>query len=84
MDIEAKTSCIQPKTVQAYFGHATLQMTMDLYTVIMPQHLVNELDKVSDAFDEIADNGDKYVEKQYDSIINKNKIIDFCGDSMMV
>ena len=32
-------SCIQPKTVQAYLGHASLQMTMDLYTSVMPKHM---------------------------------------------
>ncbi len=38
---------IQPKTVQAYLGHATLQMTMDLYTAVMPKYLVSEMDKIS-------------------------------------
>ena len=28
-------SGIQPKTVQSYLGHATLQMTMDLYTAVL-------------------------------------------------
>ena len=27
---------IPPKTVQTYLGHATLKMTMDLYTSVMP------------------------------------------------
>ena len=26
---------ISPKTVQSYLGHATLQMTMDLYTSVL-------------------------------------------------
>ena len=30
---------IQPKTVQKYLGHATLQMTMDLYTHVLENHL---------------------------------------------
>lgn len=29
---------IQPKTVQNYLGHATLQMTMDLYTTVLENH----------------------------------------------
>ena len=29
----------QPKTVQKYLGHATLQMTMDLYTSVMPKRM---------------------------------------------
>lgn len=30
---------IKTKTVQAYLGHASLQMTMDLYTSVLPEHL---------------------------------------------
>lgn len=75
---------IAPKTVQAYLGHATLQMTMDLYTSVMPRQLINEMDKVSAVFDEIAENEDVYIEKRYESIVNKDKIISFHGDSMVV
>ncbi|MCI5917977.1 MAG: site-specific integrase [Roseburia sp.] len=75
---------IAPKTVQAYLGHATLQMTMDLYTSVMPKQLINEMDKVSAVFDEIAENEDVYIEKRYESIVNKDKIISFRGDSMVV
>lgn len=75
---------IAPKTVQAYLGHATLQMTMDLYTSVMPKQLINEMDKVSAVFDEIAESEDVYIEKQYESIVNKDKIISFRGDSMVV
>lgn len=35
-------SSIQPKTVQKYLGHATLQMTMDLYTHVLENHLTDE------------------------------------------
>lgn len=75
---------IAPKTVQAYLGHATLQMTMDLYTSVMPKQLADEMDKVSAVFDKITENEDVYVEEQYKSIINKDKIISFRGDSMVV
>lgn len=75
---------IAPKTVQAYLGHATLQMTMDLYTSVMPKQLINEMDKVSAVFDEIAESEDVYIEKQYESIVNKDKIISFRGDLMVV
>ena len=75
---------IAPKTVQAYLGHATLQMTMDLYTSVMPRQLINEMDKVSAVFDEIAENEDIYIEKRYESFVNKDKIISFRGDSMVV
>lgn len=75
---------IQPKTVQAYLGHATLQMTMDLYTSVMPQHLTNEMEKVSEVLDKIAENSDRYVEEQYELVQNKHKVISFRGDSMVV
>ena len=31
-------SDIAPKTEQSYLGHATLQMTMDLYTSVLKEH----------------------------------------------
>lgn len=37
---------IQPKTVQSYLGHATLQMTMDLYTTVLLDHKMSEMDKL--------------------------------------
>lgn len=37
---------IQPKTVQAYLGHATLQMTMDLYTTVLSDHKMSEMGKL--------------------------------------
>ena len=75
---------IQPKTVQAYLGHATLQMTMDLYTSVMPKQMDSEMDKVSRELDRISELGDELVEKQFDSMATSNKIINFCGDSMVV
>ena len=37
---------IQPKTVQSYLGHATLQMTMDLYTTVLEDHKMSEMSKL--------------------------------------
>lgn len=37
---------IQPKTVQKYLGHATLQMTMDLYTHVLKEQEVDEMKKL--------------------------------------
>lgn len=37
---------IEPKTVQSYLGHATLQMTMDLYTHVLGEHQSNEMSKL--------------------------------------
>lgn len=75
---------IQPKTVQAYLGHATLQMTMDLYTSVLPKHLVNEMDKVSEVLDRLDKQGDDIVDNCYNKTVQSNKIISFCGDSMVV
>lgn len=46
---------VQPKVVQSYLGHATLQMTMDLYTHVMPQ-------KASDDIERIVKNENKIVD----------------------
>ena len=75
---------IQPKTVQAYLGHATLQMTMDLYTAVMPQHLSNEMEKMSEVLDKISQNGENIAEEQYESVVKKKKIIPINGDVMVV
>lgn len=76
---------IQPKTVQAYLGHATIQMTMDLYTAVMPKHLFNEMEKVEILFDSVADNGDSIVEQKFaNSKSLDNNIIRFNGDSKVV
>ncbi len=37
---------IQPKVVQAYLGHASLKMTMDLYTHVMEEKLSLDIEKI--------------------------------------
>lgn len=44
---------IQPKTVQAYLGHATLQMTMDLYTTVLQQQKELEMGKLENVLDKL-------------------------------
>lgn len=51
---------IQPKTVQAYLGHATLQMTMDLYTHVTEDFKQSEIEKL-----ENKENKVQYVENLY-------------------
>ena len=75
---------IAPKTVQAYLGHASLQMTMDLYTSVMPKHLTDEMDKVADAIDRISDSGDEIAEKQFNSSMKKSNIVQIHGGTMVV
>ena len=56
---------IQPKTVQKYLGHATLQMTMDLYTHVLENHLSDEMDKLEDRLESIELSSDNLAEKRY-------------------
>lgn len=46
---------IEPKTVQSYLGHATLQMTMDLYTHVLGEHQSNEMSKLEKVLGETMD-----------------------------
>lgn len=39
---------IAPKTVQTYLGHATLQMTMDLYTSVMDKKKIDDMQLLED------------------------------------
>ena len=76
---------IQPKTVQSYLGHASLQMTMDLYTSVLKEHKMSEMDKLGNVLAKISDNGDDIYNKKYEDLIVKrpNNIINI-GDSMVV
>lgn len=51
---------VQPKTVQAYLGHASLQMTMDLYTLITDEFKQEEIEKL-----ESNKNRVQYIENSY-------------------
>lgn len=73
---------IQPKTVQSYLGHATLQMTMDLYTSVMPQYSLSEMDKFSNVLDKLCDSADDITEEKYAQSQKPKKIVSFCGDAM--
>lgn len=76
---------IKPKTVQKYLGHATLQMTMDLYTSVLQEHMSSEMDKLDDIFEKMEDYGDNIAEQRFaESVENTpNNIIKF-GDCMVV
>ena len=39
---------IPPKTVQTYLGHASLKMTMDLYTSVLEQKKVDDMKLLED------------------------------------
>lgn len=51
---------IQPKTIQAYLGHATLQMTMDLYTHVTEEFKQDEFGKLEE-----EENKAQYAENLY-------------------
>ena len=60
-------SSIQPKTVQKYLGHATLQMTMDLYTHVLENHLTDEMEKLETRLEEIELTSDDLTVKSFQS-----------------
>ena len=76
---------IQPKTVQSYLGHATLQMTMDLYTTVLKEHKMSEMDKLNDILEKINGSGDSMAQDRYEknTTSDKNNIIDI-GDKLVV
>ena len=63
---------IVPKTVQAYLGHASLQMTMDLYTAVMEHKKVNDMQLLEDSID-LPDPAAEI------NLANNEKVIKFCG-----
>lgn len=71
---------IQPKTVQNYLGHATLQMTMDLYTHVLEDHKKNEMDKLDKLQESAFTMSDDMVEQRFNRMLQENnhsKVINF-------
>ena len=60
---------IKPKTVQAYLGHATLQMTMDLYTTVLPQHLSDEMEKLDERTEQLEEEGWRDMERRKNIVL---------------
>lgn len=63
---------IQPKTVQKYLGHATLQMTMDLYTHVLENHLSDEMDKLDSRLEMIELSSDDLAEERFEREYNRS------------
>lgn len=61
---------IEPKTVQNYLGHATLQMTMDLYTHVLEQHKNDEISKLENILDHSLDVAESSIVDQYNRMMN--------------
>lgn len=64
---------IQPKTVQKYLGHATLQMTMDLYTHVLEDYKQNEMLKLESRFEDIFGNSVEVSEAGVGSVNENNE-----------
>ena len=57
---------VKPKTVQQYLGHATLQMTMDLYTHVLKEHSQEEMTKLEKVLDNTLDVSDATIHERFD------------------
>lgn len=67
---------IQPKTVQTYLGHATLQMTMDLYTSVLGNHRQEEMQKLENVLNDVFECVDNnIVEKFKQEQARKEKVV---------
>lgn len=67
---------IQPKTVRAYLGHATLQMTMDLYTSVLESHKQEEMQKLENVLNDVFKCEDDIIEEKFKrEQIKKEKVI---------
>lgn len=67
---------IPPKTVQTYLGHASLQMTMDLYTSVLATHKQEEMKKLESVMDDVFECGDSITEERFrQNETKQNKVI---------
>lgn len=66
-------SGIQPKTVQTYLGHASLKMTMDLYTHVLDEKKKEEMSKFEKLMDKLSDVSEEELEEIINSKLNEAK-----------
>lgn len=76
---------LAPKTVQKYLGHATLQMTMDLYTSVLEEYKMSEMEKLEVYLTKTEQDKDKLTEEKYEKEIAKirSNVLKF-GDYVVV
>lgn len=68
----------QPRTVQDYLGHATLEMTTSLYVTVLDNHKKTEKEKLSAKMDEVKNLGDKTTIDRYNKLMkSKSKVVEF-------
>lgn len=68
---------VQPKTLQTYLGHATLQMTMDLYVHTTDEHKQEEMKKLESSLENLREDEQKFHEKFEKEMVEDNKIVTF-------
>lgn len=70
------TRCIEagvkPKTLQAYLGHATLEMTMNLYVHTMDDVKQEEIELLEQNINTLS--SDEFSDKAYEKVVNGNII----------
>lgn len=63
------TRCIEsgmkPKVLQKILGHATLQMTMNLYAHVLPQMQVDEMELLEAEMQKVDDMEDQIIDERY-------------------
>ena len=71
-------SGIQPRTVQEYLGHATLEMTMSLYVSVLDNQKKSEMEKLNVKMDEVKNMSDKFTIDRYNKLMeSKAKVVKF-------
>lgn len=61
---------VDPKVVQKQLGHASLQMTMDLYTHLFPDKKEEELSKFTSYSDQLFEASDILAAKRYEECLH--------------
>lgn len=56
---------IRPKTLQSYLGHATLQMTMDLYVHTTSETKESEMKLLETGLEKLLSNNEEYIEERF-------------------
>lgn len=68
---------IPPKTVQQFLGHATLQMTMDLYTHVLDNQKQEHMLRLENMLDDVFESSDAIIEERFkQEEVVQNKLID--------
>lgn len=59
---------IAPKVVQGFLGHASLQMTMDLYTHVLEKQKQDDMEKLENVLDDILTSSDDITERVFEKV----------------